>query len=182
MSWFLLGDDKRRDTFGAGALGGAYPTVTIGLGSAYASRNWGWARSTPPRIPPAARTITWDDDDDDDGPIGGTVLRIPDTVMRRMLRAARDAGLSDSALWAEAARAWLASRPVTDAATDDEPRPPTPSAAALPRPRVPRAWAAIDAVLADLRAPTPHGVTRADTAEATDEQADACEPVGAPAA
>ncbi|WIG60626.1 MAG: hypothetical protein OJF49_003374 [Ktedonobacterales bacterium] len=181
MSWFLLGDDKRRESFGAGALGGAYPTVTIGLGSAYASRNWGWARSTPARIP-SARTITWEDDwDDDDSPIGGTVVRIPDTVMRRMLRAARDAGLSDSALWAEAARAWLATRPAS-AAADDEPRPPTPPAAALPRPRVPRAWAAIDAVLADLRAPTLHRVTRADTSEATDEPADTREPAGAPAA
>jgi hypothetical protein len=75
-------------------------------------------------------------------------VRIPADLLRRMSREARLTGKSESEVWAEAARAWLAGR-----GRDDD-LPPTPPAAAQPCPRRERAaWVAIDALLIDLRVP-----------------------------
>jgi hypothetical protein len=80
-----------------------------------------------------------------------TVIRVPAALLAEMAWAAgvqrRDAGI----VWAEAAREWLARR-----AHGDEPQPPdpTPAAAALPLPRATQVWAAIDALLAELRRPS----------------------------
>lgn len=85
-------------------------------------------------------------------PRGASVVRIPLELIQAMRRTAAIEGRDEATAWAEAAREWLASR-----ARDDEPQPPTPAAAALPCPRAASAWAAIDAVLADLCAPCPTG-------------------------
>lgn len=111
------------------------------LGAAAAGTAWSWAGEPPLVRPPETS-----------GGLGAaTVIRVPAALLAEMARAAgaqqRDAGV----VWAEAAREWLARR-----AHDDEPQPPdpTPTAAALPLPRVVQAWAAIDALLADLRRPS----------------------------
>lgn len=84
-------------------------------------------------------------------PQGASVIRVPLELLQAMRRAAASEGRDEAATWAEAAREWLAGR-----ARDDEPQPPTPAAAALPCPRAASAWAAIDAVLTDLRSPAHH--------------------------
>jgi hypothetical protein len=89
-------------------------------------------------------------------PQGASVIRVPLELLQAMRRAAAAEGRDEAATWAEAAREWLAGR-----ARDDEPQPPTPAAAALPCPRAASAWAAIDAVLADLRTPAPRRIGHA---------------------
>ena len=83
-----------------------------------------------------------------------TRLSVPREALRRMAQAAQATNRSESEIWAEAAREWLARRvrSVEDG-TDNEPPPAAPAAASLPlRPRV-RSWKAIDALLVELRAP-----------------------------
>jgi len=83
-------------------------------------------------------------------------LRAPRDTMRQMELVAARLGRSESEVWAEAAREWLDHRAgvimLRDDDRDDEPPPAAP--AALPQPLRPtRSWTAIDALLADLRAP-----------------------------
>lgn len=113
-----------------------------GLGAASAGAVHAWALPMPASAPVFTRTEL---------PQGASVLRVPLELLQAMRRAAASEGRDEAAAWAEAAREWLAGR-----ACDDEPQPPTPAAAALPCPRTAGAWAAIDAVLADLRTPASH--------------------------
>jgi hypothetical protein len=81
------------------------------------------------------------------------VLAMTPAVLRAMSLAAEVEGRSESALWAEAAREWLARH------LGDDPEPPVPGASALVsrREHTTRAqcWSAIDVLLRDLRAPLP---------------------------
>jgi hypothetical protein len=125
------------------AAPGRVPTRSgSGLGVADAAREWTWSGAPEHRFPGRMDTSV--------GPAIGdnVVLRVPTALLREMTRAARLAGRSEGELWAEAAREWLARR-----ARGDEPQPPDPSAAALPVPRAPRSWSAIDSVLSELRRP-----------------------------
>ncbi|MBF6589120.1 MAG: hypothetical protein IVW57_01150 [Ktedonobacterales bacterium] len=78
------------------------------------------------------------------------VLRVPRDVLRMMAEAAWAAGRGEEEIWIEAAREWLRRR-----ARDDEPPPSAPAAAWPVAARGTRAWAAIDALLAELRSPAP---------------------------
>lgn len=125
-----------------------------GLGAASAGPVHAWALPMPLSLPtsastsaPAAAATTTATP----LPAGAAVIRIPLELLQAMRRTAAAEGRDEAAAWAEAAREWLAGR-----ARDDEPQPPTPAAGALPCPRAANAWAAIDAVLADLRTPTSH--------------------------
>jgi hypothetical protein len=114
------------------------------LGSARAGGVWGWAEPAAPLRAESRSTTVAD----------RTELPMAGDLLRAMARAAAEAGVSEAAVWAEAARMWLAVRH-----SDDDPRPPTPGAAA-PRSRQgeaarERCWSAIDVVLRDLRAPLP---------------------------
>ena len=116
-----------------------------GLGAASAGPIHAWALPGPALAPsPVAASLSHP------LPPGASLIRVPLELLQAMRRAAAAEGRDESAAWAEAAREWLAGR-----ARDDEPQPPTPAAAALalPRPRASAAWAAIDDLLADLRAP-----------------------------
>ena len=121
-----------------------------GLGAASAGPIHAWAlplpTSAPTSAPTAAPAATATP-----LPPGAAVIRVPLELLQAMRRTATAEGRDEAAAWAEAAREWLAGR-----ARDDEPQPPTPAAAALPCPRAAGAWAAIDAVLADLRSPASH--------------------------
>lgn len=146
MSWYLLPDDIRYLPFRYGAPGPAASRSSTRvsvpasgpLGAAFASRAWSWAQTSAAH-PPAGQGRSRTDER-----AGATVVRIPDDLLRRMAEAARFTGRGEHEVWAEAARQWLSLR-----ALDDDPQPPTPAAAAQPRPR--RSWAGIDALLADLR-------------------------------
>lgn len=74
------------------------------------------------------------------------VLRVPRDVLRCMAEAAWAAGRSEEEIWIEAAREWLRRR-----IRDDEPPPTTPAAAWPLPPRAADTWAAIDALVAELR-------------------------------
>lgn len=120
--------------------------ASSGLGAASAGPIHAWALPLPmplpapvPAAPARAQAML---------PPGASVVRIPLELIQAMRRTAAIEGRDEATAWAEAAREWLASR-----ARDDEPQPPTPAAAALPCPRAASAWAAIDAVLADLCIP-----------------------------
>lgn len=80
-------------------------------------------------------------------------VRMPTEILRAMAAAAAATGRPESALWAEAARLWLALH-----AQDDHPQPPAPAAALVPVPAVraarDRCWGAIDILLSDLRPST----------------------------
>jgi hypothetical protein len=122
------------------AISGGAP----GMASATAGPGWRWAgpasalRSDTPLEVEAAISLP--------APQPARV-RIPVDLLRRMSFEARLSGVSESDVWAEAARAWLRRR-----ARDDD-FPPTPPAAAQPCPRRERtAWVAIDALLVALRA------------------------------
>ena len=83
-------------------------------------------------------------------------LRTPRDTMRQMELVAARLGRSESEVWSEAAHEWLARRAgvvmLFDDDRDDDPPPAAPTALPLPlRPQ--RSWTAIDALLADLRAP-----------------------------
>ena len=146
MSWYLLPDDIRYLPFRYGALGSTASTsstrataaASAPLGAAFAARAWSWAPTG------AAHASTQSTRQRTDERASATVVRIPDDLLRRMAEAARFTGRGEHEVWAEAARQWLSLR-----ALDDDPQPPTPAAAAQPRPR--RSWATIDALLADLR-------------------------------
>lgn len=103
------------------------------LGAASASGRWQWAGAPSPSLIPAQKQAA---------------VRVPPLLLEEMCAAAQARGRSLSEIWAEAAREWL--RQHAHSSTD-EPQPPTPAAAALPIPKPARSWAAIDAVLADLR-------------------------------
>lgn len=117
-----------------------------GLGAASAGPIHAWALPAPvvpvstraPMVAPLPQPL----------PPGASVIRVPLELLQAMRRAAAAEGRDEAAAWAEAAREWLAGR-----AHDDEPPSPTPAAAALPRPHASSKWAAIDALLADLRLP-----------------------------
>jgi hypothetical protein len=114
------------------------------LGSARASGAWGWAEPAAP-VRTSSRSAAVAD---------CTELPMARDLLRAMALAAAEAGVSEAAVWAEAARMWLAVRH-----HEDDPQPPTPGASA-PRPRPAeaareRCWSAIDVVLRDLRAPLP---------------------------
>jgi hypothetical protein len=146
MSWYLLPDDIRYLPFRYGAPGPsasrsstrATGSASGPLGAAFASRSWSWAQTGDAHMPAGEHRPRTD------GRAGATVVRIPDDLLRRMAEAARFTGRGEHEVWAEAARQWLSLR-----ALDDDPQPPTPAAAAQPRPR--RSWAGIDALLTDLR-------------------------------
>jgi hypothetical protein len=146
MSWYLLPDDIRYLPFRYSALGSTASTsatratgsASSPLGAAFAGRAWSWAPTG------AAHASTHSTRQRTDERASTTVVRIPDDLLRRMAEAARFTGRGEHEVWAEAARQWLSLR-----ALDDDPQPPTPAAAAQPRPR--RSWAGIDALLADLR-------------------------------
>jgi hypothetical protein len=74
------------------------------------------------------------------------VLRVPREVLHMMSAAAWAAGRSEEEIWIEAAREWLRRR-----AHEDDPPPTAPAAAWPASPRVERTWAAIDALVAELR-------------------------------
>jgi hypothetical protein len=74
------------------------------------------------------------------------VVRVPRDVLRMMAEAAWAAGCSEEELWIEAAREWLRRR-----LRDDEPPPTAPASVWPSHPRATRAWAAIDALVAELR-------------------------------
>lgn len=119
-------------------------SARAGLGTASAGPVHAWALPMPmPVLSPAPAPTEL--------PQGASVIHVPLELLQAMRRAAAAEGRDEGAAWAEAAREWLAGR-----ARDDEPQPPTPAAAALPCPRTASAWAAIDAVLSDLRTPAPH--------------------------
>ena len=120
-----------------------------GLGRAWAGVQWHWAqpRAEEQSVPePAPRQEAGWRPEALALPAGTSAVLIPEALLRLMRAAARDLGRTESALWAEAAREWLARR-----ALDDEPQPPTPAAAALAVPRPITAWMAIDTLLAELR-------------------------------
>jgi hypothetical protein len=132
-------------------------TALRGLGSAGAGGRWRWVQpgvihtiATPARPSwPAAEARTT--------ATSASAVRIPEPILRLMRTAAWNTGRTESEIWAEAAREWLARRQ-----RDDEPLPPTPAAAALPVPRRAHAWEAIDLLLEDLReAPQPERVIAA---------------------
>jgi hypothetical protein len=77
-------------------------------------------------------------------------MRVPREVLRLMAQAAWAAGRSEEEIWIEAAREWLLRR-----TRDDEPPPTAPAAAWPIAPRVAHTWAAIDALVADLRLAPP---------------------------
>jgi hypothetical protein len=146
MSWYLLPDDIRYLPFRYGApapsasrsSARATGSAPSPLGTAFAGRAWSWAPTGAAHMPADERRPRTD------GRVSTTVVRIPDDLLRRMAEAARFTGRGEHEVWAEAARQWLSMR-----ALDDDPQPPTPAAAAQPRPH--RSWASIDALLADLR-------------------------------
>jgi hypothetical protein len=114
-------------------------TMARGVASASAGSAWRWvaAPQLPPLVAPILPTT----------PVEPAHVSIPADLVRRMSLEAQLAGKSESEVWAEAARAWLSRR------ERDDDLPPTPPAAAQPRPRCERtAWVAIDALLVDLRA------------------------------
>ena len=114
---------------------------TPGLGGAWAGTKWQWA--------PVAGAMEQARQLGSQGqgmPLGASVVRVPEALLRLMRAAAWSTGRPEGELWVEAAREWLTRR-----ALDDEPQPPTPAAAALAVPRPSSAWAAIDTLLADLR-------------------------------
>ncbi|HEX6121550.1 MAG TPA: hypothetical protein VFY89_00245 [Ktedonobacterales bacterium] len=74
------------------------------------------------------------------------VVRVPRDVLRMMAEAAWAAGCSEEEIWIEAAREWLRRR-----LRDDDPPPTAPASAWPSHPRATRAWAAIDALVAELR-------------------------------
>jgi hypothetical protein len=109
------------------------------MASASAGTTWRWASTT--RAPVASEAIL------PAMPVEPARVRIPADLVRRMSLEAQLTGMSESEVWAEAARAWLQRR------DRDDDFPPTPPAAAQPCPRRERtAWVAIDALLLDLRA------------------------------
>jgi len=81
-------------------------------------------------------------------PGGASVVRIPDALLRAMRESARNAGRSESEVWAEAAREWLLMR-----GAGDGPEPTSPASAPRPCPQRARSWSGIDALVAVLRAP-----------------------------
>lgn len=110
------------------------------LGASAAGDAWSWAGELPAMRPPETS-----------GGLGAaTVIRVPAALLAEMARAAGAQQRDTGVVWAEAAREWLARR------AHDEPQPPdpTPAAAALPLPRAIQTWAAIDALLAELRRPS----------------------------
>lgn len=109
------------------------------LGAASAGPVHAWALPQPATMPARAVHLAL--------PHEAAVVRIPLELIQAMRRTAFVEGRDEAAVWADAAREWLADR-----ARDDEPQPPTPAAGALPCPRAASAWAAIDAVLEDLGA------------------------------
>lgn len=128
-----------RRAAGASAPRAGTSPITLGAASAGPIHAWALPVPAPAALPlpvaaPAAAL-----------PQGASVVRVPLELIQAMRRTAVSEGRDEAAVWAEAAREWLASR-----ARDDEPQPPTPAAAALPCPRAASTWAAIDAVLADL--------------------------------
>lgn len=130
-------------------FGATVSPARAGLGAASAGPIHAWALPSPDPMPmralaqpPLSATLS------QPLPPGASVIRVPLELLQAMRRAAAAEGRDEAAAWAEAAREWLAGR-----AHDDEPPSPTPAAAALPRPRASAAWAAIDALLADLRLP-----------------------------
>jgi len=109
-----------------------------GMTSATAGRAWRWVTTAPA---PAAESVSLAPRTEP------ARVRIPADLLGRMSFEAHLAGVSESEIWAEAARAWLRRR------SRDDDFPPTPPAAAQPCPRRERtAWVAIDALLIDLRA------------------------------
>jgi hypothetical protein len=109
-----------------------------GMASASAGPTWRWTSATHGRAvaEPVLASVS----------VEPAHVRIPADLVRRMSLEARLAGKSESEVWAEAARAWLARR------ERDDDFPPTPPAATQPCPRRERtAWVAIDALLVDLR-------------------------------
>lgn len=120
-----------------------------GLGAASAGPIYAWALPAPmPMAVPVHAQAPISASLSQPLPPGASVIRVPLELLQAMRHAAAAEGRDEAAAWAEAAREWLAGR-----AHDDEPPSPTPAAAALPRPRASAAWAAIDALLTDLRLP-----------------------------
>jgi len=131
---------------------GTHPTVQrstsrapLALGSAQAAARWSWAE---PNVAPLGPGASGQRD-----LVGSAVeearrVRVGRDLVSLMAEAARASGRSEDDIWNEAAREWLMRH-----ARNDEPPPTTPAAAAIPRPRPPRSWAAVDAVLVQLRDP-----------------------------
>jgi hypothetical protein len=118
------------------------------LGTSAISGDWGWAEQewrTPSRTGDGLGSAATQAPEANEGE-HGVMIRVPRAVLRMMTQAARTTGRDEGDVWAEAAREWLSQR-----RREGEPQPPTPAAAALAVPRPARSWAAIDALLSELR-------------------------------
>jgi hypothetical protein len=115
------------------------PANHAGLGSASAASVWRWAGGGVAGAAAEMATAR--------PSIGAhQVLRVPREVLRMMADAAWAAGCSEEEIWIQAAREWLRRR-----TRDDDPPPTAPASAWPGAPRSARTWAAIDALVTDLR-------------------------------
>jgi hypothetical protein len=145
MTWFthtLATLDQSSGRFGIDSWT-TWPAAG-GLGSAIA-RGWSWdtERSTPGHNLPSQPSITMTP--------AGVSLRAPRQILARMAWAADALGRSESDIWVEAAREWLA-RHESDGSTGGSSRPTAASySVTSQRARRSRVWRDIDSVLDRLR-------------------------------
>ncbi len=155
MSWFLLlnvlpdsfVEEPRPTVVGTGRFADLRGSFGAGrradLGSATAAPFWRWAE--PPRVVSDGRA-TARRARDTRGEPAPVRLRVPRTVLDAVAEAAEACGRNADDVWVEAAREWLGQH-----RQDRGPQPPPPAPAMTSAPRPHRSWAAVDALLADLR-------------------------------